>query len=165
MQIILKQARQGRMRQRAYELSLQWIGGIFFFLSGKRPYFFPFFSDEGFPKIFLLFSKHLPIRFCWKINCTLVLYYFYRCTQTLLILTATFYSRSHALFSWRHDGCTVYTRTVLVSIGLHIHRYSNCNLVWFQMIFIGCLKANQISENFVLKTDRHTDRSTDTSLP
>ena len=31
------------MRQRAYELSLQWNGGIFFFLSGKRPNFFPFF--------------------------------------------------------------------------------------------------------------------------
>ena len=88
MQIIFKQARQGRMRQRAYELSLQWNGGIFFFLSGKRPNFFPFFSDEGFPKIFLLFSKHLPIRFCWKINCTLVLHYFYRCTQTLLLNNA-----------------------------------------------------------------------------
>ena len=137
---------------------MKW--GDFLFLSGKRPNFFPFFSDEGFPKIFLLLSKHLPIRFCWKIKCTLVLHYFYRCTQTLLLLTATLYSRSHALSlltPW-WDGCTVYTRTVLVSVGLHIHRYSNCNLVWFQMIFIGCLKANQQLKNLHWLTDSLTHR-------
>ena len=32
------------------------------------------------------------------------------------------------------------------------------------MIFIGCLKANQISENFVLKTDIPTDRPTQVFL-
>ena len=128
------------MRQRAYELSLQWNGGgeRFFLERFKRSHFFTFFFDEDFPKIFWLLSKHLLIRLWWLIECTLFL--------SVYFLTATsccyLYSRS-----WHHDGCTVHLYCT-GSYRFTQHRYSNCNLVWLQMIFIGCLKANQNHQSF-----------------
>ena len=117
---------------------MKWGRGAIFFEWSETTLFSVFFSDEDFPKIFWLLSKHLLIRLWWLIECTLFL--------SVYFLTATsccyLYSRS-----WHHDWCTVHLYCT-GSYRFTQHRYSNCNLVWFQMIFIGCLKANQNDQSF-----------------